>query len=143
MGSAQWTFFAIQFPARNAALMVSEVVTADPPSTLPVARYFAADGPRAANGALVSQHEWSLDRIRILPDKSSLWTGAGGAQYYMKYDLFLDSDTLPVALRIESMRDNQEIYLPGNPKYEGVFRVSGAIAGEPCEGWAWAELHTA
>ena len=144
VSGAAWTFFAIQFPEHDSALMISTVRTTSPPSTLPTAKYFTASGERTANAALNAVHEWSMDQIAIHADPRSLWTSPiSGARYHLTYDIRLGGTDFPVELRLQAVRPNQEIYVLGNSKYEGVFTVKGHVNAHGYHGLAWGELHKA
>lgn len=158
LGSASWVFFSVQFPGMNTALMVSVVFTIDPVSELPTAKYFTAGGPKTLNGALSAEREWVFDQIAVMADPASAWRSpASGVSYPMSWRVELGAPTdlssggaapdWPVFLTIDAVRNNQEIYIAGDPpsssKYEGIFRVQGRIGGRACEGMAWGELHNA
>lgn len=99
-----------------------------------------------ANGALIAEHEWSMNEISFTPDTESEWTAPSGTKYYMKYTLSFESQTFPATLTVQSVRNDQEIYIHGvmkRPKYEGVFKVSGTINNEPYQGYAWGEIMAA
>ena len=147
---ATWTFFAIQFPENGAAIILSALKTE---STFQMAKLFrnADCQPIKQNGALAAEHEWSMDEITITPDPCSEWTSPrSNKHYYMKYAINLHSENFQVVLSLQSVRDDQEVFInvpKGKPvaKYEGVFTVSATVNKSEVEwkGHAWGEVKAA
>lgn len=141
---ANWHFFAIQFPEKEAALVTSNIERTNPPSKFPMAKLFRSTSTRLPNGALVAKQEWSMNEISFTPDPDSAWTSPkSGLKYYTKYTLFFESQDFPATLTMQSVRNDQEIYynIPSVMKkpivaYEGAFTASGTINNEVYSGYA-------
>ncbi|MEN2416369.1 hypothetical protein [Flavobacterium mesophilum] len=146
--NAQWQFLAIQFPEKNASLMVSIVDV--PPienissKVLPMARLYYGD-KKATNGSKQAYYEWAIDQIEYKPTK--YWVDPKtGLKYPIEFDLNLRSpDDSYLKLKGKSVRDNQVVGYGVN-KYEGVFSVEADIQVKDLnatnlQGFSWAEIH--
>ena len=140
--ASDWTFFAIQFPKKSAALITSIVEYAGSTSSVKMAKFFCTPSQTMSNGVLLARKEWKMKEINIERDEGSRWVSPHSQRmYYMKYTLILGSSDFPASLTLESVRSNQEVYVKNAiAKYEGVFKVTGTVNGEDYSGYAWGEV---
>jgi len=138
----KWQWFAIQFTGSADSLMVLNTESLKA-GALPVARYYR-DGEKSLNGAVNAAYSWDIDKIFIAPAEDSVWKSpVTGITYYTKYniDLLSDDPAMDARLTVRMLRDNSEIYFPGeNPMYEGIGLVSGTFGSETISGYAFAEF---
>lgn len=140
---ASWNFFAIQFPALDASLMVIEIDSET--GLLPIAKYFSPDSELTLNKAHTARHNWGINDINIEVVPGSEWTSPqSGEKYYMKHNIQLSSAEFPAFLTVTMIRNNQEIVINDTTvKYEGIARVEGTINGAAVSGQAFVEIQPA
>ena len=138
----KWQWLPIQFSGSTDSLMILNTETLKT-EALPVAKLYR-DEEKSLNGAINATYSWDIDKITITPVEESVWKSPhSGVTYYTKYniDLLSDNPAMNAHLTITMLRDDSEIYIPGqNPTYEGVGIVTGTFGGEEVNGYTFAEF---
>jgi hypothetical protein len=137
---ASWSFFAIQFPDINTALMVIEINSAT--GSLPIAKLFSTDGDMTLNYAHNAKYTWAINNINIEAVPGTTWTSPRSyLNYAMQHHIQLMSADFPADLTLTMVRDDQEIYVDKNTiKYEGLATVSGMLGSMAVTGQAFVEI---
>lgn len=144
-GKVSWQEFSIMIPSSRTSLKVGYTKQALV-GTYPYASMVSPDSAKARNGAWAPAATWPLQAIHMRPIKGSEWTNpVTGNTYYLKQRVELDR--YPGGPRasfvVTSSIPDQEAVVLGRAVFEGLFRVTGTIDGEPVSGWAWGELQPA
>jgi hypothetical protein len=140
-----WEEFSIMIPASKSSLKVGYTRQASV-GTYPYGMLVTPQSERARNGALTAETSWPMQAIHIRPVKGSEWTNpVTGNTYYMKYRV--DLDRFPggpkASFLMTSAIPDQEAVVSNRAVFEGLFRMTGTLDGEPVTGWAWGELQPA
>lgn len=137
---ASWSFFAIQFPGIDAAMMVIEINSSE--GSLPIARLFGPKGGVTLNRANKPEYIWAVNDINIQATPERKWKSPRSHLIYnTQHRIRLMSDELPVDITLTMIRDDQEIYIDDNTiKYEGLARVEGTLGTQAVTGQAFVEI---
>ncbi len=140
----KWQFFTIQLTGSNGSILLLNTETATTGS-LPVARLYRKKR-KGQNGAIHATYTWDIDKISIVPDEDPAWAWKSPDSqitYHTRYNIALRSEVKKhnVDLTVTMLRENSEIYIPGqNPAYEGVGLVTGTMGSRKVKGYAFAEF---
>ena len=137
---ASWSFYAIQLPDINAALMVIEINSAT--GSLPIARLFNTEGGMTLNYAHKPKYTWAINNINIQVVPGTNWTSPkSNLDYAMQHRIQLMSADFPADLTLTMVRDDQEIYINDKTiKYEGLAKVTGTLGSVTVSGQAFVEI---
>lgn len=140
-----WQEFSIMVPSSKTSLKVGYTRQSSV-GTYPYASMISPDSAKARNGAWTPAATWPLQGIRIRPIRGSEWTNpVTGNTYYLKQRVELDG--FPggprASFTLTSAIPDQEAVVSNRAVFEGLFRMTGTIDGEPVTGWAWGELQPA
>lgn len=135
---ATWSFFIMQFPQQQKALMTTLVGTKV--SDYRVSSLFSMDAPRNSNGVLEPEHRWNLQDIEMRPVPGSEWISPDSAEiYYTQYRITLTGERT-ADLTVTMAWNDQEVSAGTRYVYEGLGDVSGVLDGEQVRGTAWLEM---
>ncbi len=137
---ASWSFYAIQLPQINSALMVIEINSAL--GSLPIAKLFNLESGSTLNFAHNAKYVWPINEVNIQAVPGSVWTSPKShLNYATEHRIQLMSADYPADLYITMVRSNQEIFIDkDNIKYEGLAKVTGTLGGVAVEGQAFVEI---
>ena len=139
-----WLEFSVQIPKSGQAMKIGHVVQSSV-GELSYAMLHRPDSPKAKNGAFTNSLNWNMDKVHITPVASSAWTSpVSHQQYFTKYHVVLDGSKKKSAdFTLKAKFANQELNVQGRSVYEGLFSLSGTLAGKHVNGQAWAEVQPA
>ncbi|MDD5100124.1 MAG: hypothetical protein PHP66_04150 [Syntrophales bacterium] len=133
------TFFAIQFPEENIAMMVLRIDSAN--GSMPIATLYSNDCERTRNSARKPLYSWPIDGIKIEPDPESKWVSPVSQKtYYLQYRIQLESVHRNADLTIKMVIDNQEVVTDQETSYPGLGSVEGTLDGHPVTGQVFLEV---
>jgi len=135
---ATWSFFIMQFPEQQKAIMTTLVGTEV--SDYKVSSLFSTGAQQNLNGVLEPDHRWNLQDIELKPIAGSEWKSPNsGETYYTKYKITLSGER-SADLTVTMAWNDQEVMAGTRYVYEGLGKVTGTLDGEVVNGSAWLEM---
>lgn len=139
MTGSRWNWIAIQMPEINAAINLLSLT--NDTGELSSARLFNIINGKSRNGAHIASHSWEIDKITVDPVIGSEWVSPTGKEYFLTYNITLESSTLPGKLLVEVFKNQELVMSEEQTDYQGLGKVTGTIGElDIHNGQAWLEI---
>lgn len=133
------TFFAIQFPDLNVAMMVLQIDSAR--GSALTATLYDENSQRSCNSARTPAFSWRINGIVIESDSARQWYSKASKTYWsLRYHIRLASSQRNADLTIDMKIEDMEIVQEHELTYAGPASVAGTIDGQVVNGQAFIQV---